>query len=306
MILANLLHISYNMWRDWPAPAGCPFPECEIHFDPRLRCDQTVWRDTLAAMAAAGMNMVVLDLGDAVAYESCPELAVQGAWTPAKLREELAHCRALGLEPIPKLNFSACHDAWLGPWSRQLSTPAYYEVCARLISEVGRLFDRPRFFHLGMDEETAAHQRHYRYAVMRQRDLWWHDLAFFVREVEAAGSRAWIWSDVLWNCPRDTFAANVSRRVLQSNWYYATAFPAAEPPPAVAAFAWLDELGYEQVPTGSTWSSPDNMRLLVEHCRAKTAPERLLGFMMADWRPTTPRWRETHLEAVRVTAAAVQ
>ena len=65
--------------------------------------------------------------------------------------------RALGIEPLPKLNFSTCHDAWLGPYSRMVSTPAYYDVCRDLIDEVAELFGGPRFFHLGMDEETAQH-----------------------------------------------------------------------------------------------------------------------------------------------------
>ena len=36
------------------------------------------------------MNMVVIDLGDAVAYKSVPEIAVKNAWTGDKLRRELA------------------------------------------------------------------------------------------------------------------------------------------------------------------------------------------------------------------------
>jgi len=29
------------------------------------------------------------------------------------MKDEIARLKGLGLEPIPKLNFSACHDAWL-------------------------------------------------------------------------------------------------------------------------------------------------------------------------------------------------
>ena len=36
---------------------------------------------------------------------------------------------------------------------------------------------------------------------MRQFDLWWHDLYFYVDEVEKAGSRAWVWSDYVWHHP---------------------------------------------------------------------------------------------------------
>jgi hypothetical protein len=44
-------------------------------------------------------------------YPSHPELAVKGSWSPEKMKSELARLRALGLEPIPKRNFSASHDA---------------------------------------------------------------------------------------------------------------------------------------------------------------------------------------------------
>ena len=37
-----------------------------------------------------------------------------------------------------------------------------------LIAEVSELFDGPRFFHIGMDEETFQHQRMYHYVVVRQ------------------------------------------------------------------------------------------------------------------------------------------
>ena len=88
--------------------------------------------------------------------------------------------RKMGLEPIPKLNFAAGHDIWLGKYSRMVSTDTYYGVCSDLIEEVIDLFDKPRFFHLGMDEENAEDQRYLNLVVIRQHDLWWHDFYFFL------------------------------------------------------------------------------------------------------------------------------
>ena len=121
-------------------------------------------------------------------YESHPEIAVQDAWSTERLRKELARLRKLGLEPIPKLNFSTTHDAWLGVYSRQVSTPPYYKDCEDLIEEVIRLFDKPRLFHLGYDEETAGQQADKDYVVVRQHELWWRDFQFFVKQVERAAS----------------------------------------------------------------------------------------------------------------------
>src|ERR1019366_4725867 len=93
---------------------------------PFLRFDMSVWDELVRKMADSGLNMVVLDLGDGVKYESHPEIAVRGAWSMSQLRRELAKLRQLGIEPIPKLNFSTTHDTWLGPYSRCVSTETYY------------------------------------------------------------------------------------------------------------------------------------------------------------------------------------
>ena len=60
-------------------------------------------------MRKVRMNMVVIDLGEAIQYQSHPELAVKGSWPVEKFRKELARLRGMGLEPIPKLNFSTTH-----------------------------------------------------------------------------------------------------------------------------------------------------------------------------------------------------
>jgi hypothetical protein len=298
MIWGALLHLSYNMWSDRDAPE---WQLEHVNARPYLRFAETLWNDLLLQMAQAGMNMVVIDLGDGVRYESHPEIAVEGAWTPGKLREELAKVRRLGLEPIPKLNFSTCHDAWLEPYSRCVSTDTYYAVCSDLIAEVIDLFGRPRFFHLGMDEETAEHQRHYAYVVIRQHDLWWHDLAFYTDQVEKGGVRPWVWSDYVWHHPED-FYATMPLSVLQSNWYYATDFG----PETIHARTYLDfeTHGYDQIPTYSNWSDPRNVMLTVQFCREHIAAQRLKGFLQTAWKPTLEVCRERHEQAIELVRQA--
>ena len=300
LIKANLLHLSYNMWADREDPER---PDSYTTARPYLRFDESLWRDILRKMVENGLNMVIIDLGDGIRYESHPEIAVRGAWSPEKLREELKFIRGLGLEPIPKLNFSACHDVWLGPYSRCLSTDTYYAVCADLIEEVIRLFDTPRFFHLGMDEETANHQRRFEYVGIRQFDLWWHDFLFYVERVEKAGVRAWIWSDYIWN-NREVFLRRMPKSVLQSNWYYDVVFN--DTVNYVKAYHDLEEHGFDQVPTGSNWSHPDNFGMTVEYCRKIIAPERLKGFLQTPWKPTLEAERKRHVEAVEQVGRALR
>lgn len=303
-----LLHLSYNMWSDRPVPG-----HANLGCEDRLRFDRAMWTDLTEQWAAAGANLIVIDLGDGVRYVGHPEIAVADAWSPQELRTELARLRSLGLEPIPKLNFATSHDTWLKQYSRMVSTPVYYQVCADLIAEVIELFDRPRLFHLGMDEETAAHQQHYNYVVVRQHELYWHDFHFLVEQVERHGVQAWIWSDKIWHDP-EAFLREVPRSVLQSNWYYGLDFAAAHrgrapddawgDTAAPAAYLLLDEHGYEQVPAGSNWLSPDNFGALVDFCRDNVSPERLQGFLMTVWHPTLLESRERHEAAVAQLAAA--
>jgi len=298
MIWANLIHLSYNMWIDRDAPELEGYGAI-ITARPNLRFDKSLWDDLVPKMAEDGVNMVVIDVGDAVEYASHPEIAVQGAWSIGQLRDELAKVRKLGIEPIPKLNFSTTHDVWLGPYSRMVSTPVYYDVCRDLIAECIDIFDNPRLFHLGMDEETFGHQVHQQYVVIRQYDLWWNDLLFFVEQVEKRGSRAWIWSDFIWH-HKDEFLARMPKSVLQSNWYYEEDLdPKTEPCLTyVKAYHVLEAAGYDQIPTGSNHSTPANFGNTVRACKDRIAPERLKGFFQTIWRPTTEDFRQRHIEAI--------
>jgi len=298
MIWVNLVHLSYNMWIDHDAPELEGYGKIIIA-QPNLRFDKAVYDDILKAMVENGANMLVIDLGDAVKYESHPEIAVNGAWSVEQLRSELARIRKIGIEPIPKLNFSATHDIWMGPYSRMLSTPQYYDVCRDLISEVIDIFDNPRLFHIGMDEETYGHQIYQKYVVIRQYDLWWHDLLFYVKEVEKKGVQSWMWSDYEWHHP-ELFFKNMPKSVLQSNWYYdPDMYPEEEPNKTyVKAYLDLEKHGYDQVPTGSNHSTPVNFEETVKFCKEHIAPERLKGFLQTVWRPTVEEYRQRQIEAV--------
>ena len=70
------------------------------------------------------MNMVVWTLG-MQSYMSHPEIAVRNAWSTERLYKELEKIRNLGLEPIPKLNFSPAmmHGSGNIPaWSPRMNT----------------------------------------------------------------------------------------------------------------------------------------------------------------------------------------
>ncbi|MGI6401316.1 MAG: hypothetical protein ACOX0A_04280 [Thermoguttaceae bacterium] len=293
LIWGLLLHLGRNMWGDSPTAYTPPVD----HFT----CDEKLWDELTEKAAKSGLNMIVVDLGEAIQYQSHPEIAIEGAWTVEKLREDLERMRKIGLEPIPKLNFSSCHDFWLGEYARMVSTKPYYKVCADLIKEVSEIFDKPRFFHIGYDEETYDHQSTYEYIVIRQKELWKHDFLFFVEECEKNGVRPWIWADRGWKHP--DFIEWAPKSIVMSNWYYATDFNPETIRP-VQYYLDLREAGFDQIPTGSNWANDENFDLTVKFGKERLNDEKLLGYLLAPWKFTEPNSHDHNLRAIDQVVAA--
>ena len=305
-IRAVLLHLGYNMWADSLPDTFTGEIEERRRPDVKLRCQDAVWTRVVNRAAEKKLNMVVVDLGEGLVYPSHPELAIEGSWSVEKLQKELARMRAMGLEPIPKLNFSATHDGWLKDYHRMIATKPYYAVCRDLIKDVSEIFGHPRFFHLGWDEESTAYMKNCNYAGARQKDLWWHDFLFTVKCAEDNGARAWIWSDHAWWSEPERFYKLCPKSVVQSNWYYDNQMHGFDPNneknrdrTKLQAFIKLEEAGFDQIPTGSNWRSNEHieagkdadyvMKGIVDLCRKVVSPEHLLGFMTAPWAATTDK-----------------
>ena len=288
-IWACLLHISMNMWKEK---------------SPVLPFDDSLWNDALEKMADMGMNMVVMDLGDAIVYKSHPEIAVRNAWSIDRLYKELEKIRAMGLQPIPKLNFSTCHDAWLGKYSRMVSTDKYYDVCRGLIAEVMDIYGKPRLFHLGMDEENSRNQREHEQIVVRQHELYWGDIYFLIGEVMKNGARPWVWQDFVRHKP-EIFARMMPKSVLQSNWYNRLDFN-PESNIEVKGYQTLESLGYDQVPGGSNFyeGTDENFMKNVRFCAENIADERLLGFIQSPWISTEEENREKLIKGIELAGEA--
>lgn len=288
----TLVHLGTNMWYEegnrrgggdctWKSPAS-----------PDLRYDRATWDAYLLRMKKSGVNTIVLDVGDALRYESHPEIAVNGAWSRAEMEEERARLDGLGFEVIPKLNFSTTHDTWMKEYAQMISTPVYYQVCRDLIDEVCAIF-RPRYFHLGMDEEVYENQRNYNFIAIRQNELWWHDLYYLVNCVETHGARAMMWSDYARHRPEE-FAEKCPKSVVQCVWYYFREFEGVLSPECeirVRPLTYLAQLGFDLLPSGSVAYFDDNLPLMAEYCKKHLPAERLLGFMQTTWEAVTPEWR---------------
>ena len=164
MIKATLVHLGTNMWYE----VGNDRPDAkktwEIGASNKLRFDYNLWVEYSEKLKQCGVNTIVLDVGDGIVYDTHPELKIEGSLTKEEMKAELDRLYGMGFEVIPKLNFSTCHDVWLKEYSKMVSTKWYYQVCADLIDEVCELF-KPKYLHLGMDEEVYENQKQYDYIV---------------------------------------------------------------------------------------------------------------------------------------------
>ena len=281
MMWVYMLQLSNNMWGD-------PGTKCLSPYTPEVITDDAAWRAVVDFLPSQGFNTVLIDLGDAVQYETHPEIAIKGAWSKDKLKKELDHMRSIGLTPIPKLNFAAAHDTWLGVYSRMLSTPQYYQVCKDLITEVAELFDYPEYFHLGMDEENYEYQKALSYLVIRQKDLLWHDMYYLFDVCEKLGMRPWIWSDLFWEeKTREDYMKRMPKSVLQSSYYYVRVWEYPGGPylnPLFDVYLDLNKHGFEQVPTGTTiYGNDTNMEEQMLALKEELDPSLLKGYMTAPW-----------------------
>ena len=296
----QLVHLGSNLWNEEGNRTGRErrsTPEASPVFLFNREC----WNKHTEDLRKAGVDTLIIDIAEALKYESHPEINVEGSWDHDTMKKEIERLEGMGFELIPKLNFSACHDIWLKDYSRMLSTPIYYQVCKDLIDEVCSLF-KPKHFHLGMDEETAQNQRNLRFAAIRQGKLWWNDLQYLVDCVEKHNARAWVWSDMAWS-DTETFYAKMPKSVVQCNWYYRNIFSGEGLTDSLRArlemFARMAELGYDQVPTGSVCFDVNNFEGLTKYCLEHIPTDRIMGMMQTSWERIDPDWMHVHNKCVQ-------
>ena len=255
-----------------------------------VRFQEDLWRELSAKLKADGCNMIVVDIAEFLKYPSHPEIAVKGSWESARLRAEVERLTGMGFTVVPKLNFSTCHHAWLGIYSRMVSTPKYYEVCSDLIRDTLEVFRGTPYLHIGFDEEARVeYQRQSTFVCARKGDLWWHDFNWFVRECEKHGVRCWAWADWARGKDRDS-ADEVARRlpksVILSPYSYTVDKPTNDHP-HIKPMLELAAHGFDVFPGASNcYRVPESYPAIAAWAQANLPAEHHLGMLMAPWMPT--------------------
>lgn len=291
---AILLHFGCNMWRK-EGSFNCHLKdEEESIYRDFLYTDKETWEKVTSFLPSCGINTVLIDMGEGVQYDSHPELAVKGSWTKDEFREELNRLRSLGLTPLPKFNFSAGHNAFMKEHAYTVGTDRYNQVCCDLISEVCDLFNRPEFFHLGLEEEDMESQGSQPVAFVRPPYKKTADALVLFEACRKNGVRPWIWVDpdtIKGFGGEDAFQNNVPKDVLISNWYYGIIKDSADicqTNERAALYQKIGQWGYEQVPTASTWSWYLNAKQTMRFCKQHVESSSIRGFMTAPWLFTVP------------------
>ena len=316
-----LLHLSHNMWGEYVAPGEKRYPGLKYIDDHVLLVEET-WKAVTERMQRRGYNHAVLDIGDAMVFPSHPELAITGSWTADRLRAEIARLKAMGIEAVPKLNFSTGHDGWLKEYGRMISTRKYYEVVKDLINDTCEIFGHPRQFHVGLDEEETLHGKQLPMCIVRRGEFWWHDANYYFECVRKNGAQPICFGvHAYLETGAEMFFRNMPKDVVQNFCLYMSDFDEKDlkrkgeknvmARRRIQKIAYLREIakkGYQVIGGTSNWvlkpkdwkptspiAGPDyplnhkSAEGFYGFLRREVPPEQFAGMISMPWEQLTPR-----------------
>lgn len=283
-----LIHLGSNMW----AKKGEVRPyyvEPIRRYHETMLTEKEIWKKVTEFLPGCGFNALLIDIGEGIKLESYPQLAIPGSWEKQEIKEELIRLRELGLTPIPKLNFSTGHNAWMQEFSYMVGSESYYRMCEEVVMELIELFDTPEFFHLGLDEELPITQLYFPVMTIRNPQKQLEDANRLFKLCLKKGVRPWMWTD-----PRaiesfggeESFRTHIPKEVLVSNWFYGYLYR-SKPVADAELYTKLGEWGYEQIPTCSTVTYNVNPQQTLKYCKENVISSSIKGYLTAPWEMTT-------------------
>jgi len=214
-----------------------PQPIIAIHLDLKyIMPSQDYLRHWVRQLPRWGCNTLLLEYEDKFPFRKYPFVRGEAAFKPEELRSFLAICRSAGLRVVPlvqtlsHLEFALAHpqlahlrEAPHVPTQINPENPQAIEFVHELIEEVLEYHQDDAFFHLGADE--AWHMGHSpagaaKLAKLSPLGYWARHVRQFVDQVRAAGKRAWVWDDILWNEPDQVFNLGLPNDTVLVSWNY--------------------------------------------------------------------------------------
>ena len=108
----QLVHLGSNLWNEEGNTKGRE-NRSTPQASPVFLFNRDCWNKHTEDLREAGVDTLIIDVAEALKYESHPEINVRDSWDHATMIKEIERLEGMGFELIPKLNFSACHDVWL-------------------------------------------------------------------------------------------------------------------------------------------------------------------------------------------------
>ena len=204
--------------------------------------------------------------------------------------------------------------------------PDYYTAVQEIIDDVVEIFETPRLFHIGMDEELMGTQKRNAYQCVRQGELLGQDYGYYFACLTKHGIRPIVWGDEA-TFPPEWFHKRMPKYVLQSKCHYGSNFVKGKQRDEfherqLASLKEVSDAGYEQLPVSSNWVLKDPktfpypsgkdyyrdrtaIRLFTKHCVENIKDELLAGFLCAPWGEINTDLEDYWLEAIDQQADAM-
>ncbi len=215
-----MLGISPNMWVPLHTKKDFELGTWGEKLSDTISFDWEVFQRVIEKASRQDINTILFDVGDGVKFDSHPEIAISDSLTRKDVKELLSRCRALGLNVIPKLNFSTGHGYWMKHWRAMTSSSAYYKFAQEILTELYEIFEQPEYIHIGMDEEEAKNMQETDLVIYRIRDLLWHDLKFLLKTVKDLGAMPVIWHDPIFVDEKEFMRHVLPDDVIIMPWRY--------------------------------------------------------------------------------------
>ena len=277
------LELSNHMWDDEFTPSR--FYNMPPRYNPLNINDVSFWEEIIKFLAERQFTSVTIEVGDAVLWDSHPEIAAPNAWSKNFFGDILDKFRAVGITPFPLMNFATCHDTWIKDYRFKVGSPEYHKFVADMLDEASEVFGTPEQFHIGMDEENYENQVYRGFARIRHEKLYWDFVHSLIDRCEKNGSRVVMDGDYSWDNPEE-FLDNVPKSVIVSNWYYNhfKDWPVGDYNyKGQHGYTFLEENGYDQFPICSTWLTNDNPMETLANLKGIISPDKLIGYKCAIW-----------------------
>ncbi len=245
------------------------------------------------------MNNIILEV-DFMKWHSAPEIAVPFSEDQADVKREIDYARRNFIEVNPLLqSLGHCDHLFMAGKNRDIaenpdrpyaycpSNPRTYPYVFKLYDEAVKLFDNPKFVHIGHDEvtEPGGFPRDAECKKRTAEQIFVDDTLKVREHLAKSGARVMMWGDMMLSRGDSPDATNAKspetakwirdqlpKDVVITDWHYAAAKPEAYKSLGI----FMGE-GHDTI--AATWYTPANIEAFANEAKAVGA----MGLLQTTW-----------------------